>query len=118
MGWFKSKPTEDELETSVLFAAMIARAKERETNTLTTDVEIKEMLSQIFDDIGVKPGAKENQVSLYGVQALLTEGKFIDEAVNFRLQNGAAPMPISFREKMRRAMQASVDDFLAHKDTL
>ena len=114
MSWFKRKPTEGELETSILFAAMLAKAKEREANQLASDEEIREFLDHSFKDIGVSPGRTEIQVSVIGVQALLTEGKFINEALDFRLENGGAPMPVSFREKMLEAMQTSVDDFTSH----
>ena len=111
MSWFKRKPTEDQLERSVLFAAMLARAKERDTKQLTTNDDIQSFLNHAFNDIGVKPGKQERGVAAMGVQALLTESTFIDEALDYRLANGGAAMPPNFRGKMLDAMQKTVDDF-------
>jgi hypothetical protein len=112
MGWFRKKPTEDELERSVLFAALLARAKERDSSTLTTNDEIHQFLDHAFNDLGVKPNQKERQISTMGVQALITESEFINEALDYRLANGGADMPPSFRGKMLAAMEKTVGDFM------
>lgn len=111
MGWFSKKPTEDELERSVLFAAMLARGKERDTSKLTTNDEIHEFLDYAFKEVGVKPDQKERQVSAMAVQALLGESKFINEALDYRLAHDGADLPPAFREKMLNAMQQIVGDF-------
>lgn len=111
MGWFSKKPTEDELERSVLFAAMLARAKERDTNHLTSNDEIQQFLDHAFNDIGVKPNRKDNGISALGVQTLLAESNFINEALDYRIENGGEPMPESFRARMLKVMQQSLSDF-------
>lgn len=112
MGWFRKKPTEDELERSVLFAAMLARGKERDTSKLTTNDEIHQFLNHAFKEMGVKPDQKERQISSMGVQALLTESNFINEALDYRLAHDGADMPPSFRGKMLAAMEMTVGDFM------
>ena len=47
-----------------------------------------------------------------GVQALLTESDFINEALDYRLAHDGATMPPSFRGKMLAAMEKTVGDFM------
>ena len=112
MGWFQKRPTEDELERSVLFAAMLARGKERDTSMLTTNDEIHQFLDHAFSDLGVKPNQKQRQISAMGVQALLTESDFINEVLEYRLTHGDAGLPPSFREKMLAAMEKTVGEYM------
>ena len=112
MSWFRRKPSEDELERSVLLAAMQARAKERDTGRLTTAAEMKRFLEDRFKQLGVKPAREERQTSIIGVQALLAESNFINEAVDYRLMNGDAPVPASFRAKMLTAIEKTLADFM------
>ena len=113
MGWFRKKPTEDELERSVLFAAMLARGKERDTSQLTTNDEIQAYsLITPSRKLDTKPDQKERQFSALGVQALLTESDFINEALDYRLTHEGADMPPSFRGKMLAAMEKAVGDFM------
>jgi hypothetical protein len=112
MGWFTKKPTEDELERSVLFAAMLAKGNERDKSTLTTNDEIYQFLDHAFKELGVKPGQQERQISAMGVQALLTESNFINEALDYRLAHDGVDMPPSFRGKMLAAMEKTVGDFM------
>lgn len=111
MGLFRKKPSEYELERAVLFAAMLARANERDTEKLTSQSAIHQYLELSFKDLGVKPNQKQKLISAMGVDSLLVENDFINEAVDFRLKNGDAPFPASFREKMLNAMEKAVSDF-------
>ena len=112
MSWFREKPTEDELERAVLFAAMIARGKERDTSRLTTNTELQQFLEYAFKEMGMKPDQKERQISAMGVHSLLVEDNFINEALDYRLSHDGADLPSSFRGKMLAAMEKTVGEFL------
>lgn len=109
----KEKPTELELELVLLQAAMVARANEHEQNRPSTNDEISVFIEIVADQAGVIPDAEQKKLAIMGVQSLLVESEFLEEAMCFRLSNTPGePLPIEFREKMLAAMQKSVDDFL------
>ena len=99
----------------ILFAAMLARGNELDNSKVTTNDEIHQFLNHAFKDMGVKPDKKERQISVMGVQALLAEGNFINEALDYRLTHEGADFPPEFREKMLNAIQRMVGGF--QKDT-
>lgn len=115
MSIFKKKPTEYELELIVLRAAEISKAKELDTNELTSKDDMISIIKFSFSEANRKADSKSMNFALMGVQALLVEGDFIEELLMYRHTNPGEPIPSEFRGKMLDAIQKSVDDFLAQK---
>ena len=115
MSFFKKKPTELELELIVMRAAMIAKAKEIDTGQLASNDELASLITFAFKEVDRKADANNQKFSLLGVRALLTEGAFLNELVEYQVANPGQHLPNEFRAKMLTAMQKSVTDFLAQK---
>lgn len=96
-------------------AATIAKAKEIDTGQLASNDEIAYMIAFAFKEVDRKADANSQNFALLGVQALLTEGVFLEELIEYQLAHPGQHLPNEFRTKMLAAMQKSVTDFLAHK---
>ena len=115
MSFFKKKPTEHELELIVMRAATIAKAEEIDTSQLTSNDEIAAIIAFAFKEVDRKADANSQKYTLLGVQALLTEGTFLEELIEYQLAHPGQRLPNEFRTKMLAAMQKSVTDFLAQR---
>lgn len=112
MSWFRRRPTEDEIERAVLYAAMLARANERDKARLSTEAEIADFLDVAFGELKVRPDKQQKQMAHMGVDALLVESDFLEELLQFRLSNPDAALPVHFRDKMLAAIEKTVNVFM------
>jgi hypothetical protein len=112
MGWFKKKPTEIELERIIMQSACIAKAKEYDTSKLTSDSAIEKFFRISCNDLDVKPDKNQLKMAKLSIQALLVEGDFVDELLQFRIKNPDQPLPHEFRSKMLAAVEKSVNEFM------
>lgn len=111
----RKKPSEYELQRSVLRAATIAKAKEIETSELSTQNEIDLFSKLAFGEFKRKPSASQLNLAKMSVNSLLTEGKFIKEIVEFMVQNPKTNMPSNTKERMIAVIEQVVHDFQENK---
>lgn len=116
MFWLRKKATEDQVERATMFAAMLARASERDNKRLASNDEVLSYVDMGFKDLNARPTSDQRQAARLGVSALLVENNFIEELLNFRLANPSAQLPMEFREKMLDAIEKSIKDFSEWKE--
>ena len=113
MGWFRKRPTEAQLELIVLRAATVAKAQERDSSKPSSSEDIRGFLELAHRELNLKPDSKQEKFCKAAVQALLSEGDFLDEVLQYQLsQPAGTPIPGEFRSKMLRVIQDSVNGFL------
>lgn len=112
MHWFRKRATEEHVERATLFAAMLARASERDRGQLALRAELLAFVDLAFKDLVVRPTSKQRQVAYLSVGALLVESRFVEELLAFRLANPTEPLPPGSREKMLAAIERSVNEFM------
>lgn len=111
MPFFKQQASEPELELIVLRVAMSAKARENETLELVPDDEIRSMITLAFNKMERKADADYQQYAFLGVQTLLAESRFLDEAIDYQVSHPGRPLPKEFREKMRAALRRAVSEY-------
>lgn len=106
------QPTEEELERCVLHASMLAWTAEQSRHQLQTTEEITSFLSQAFEELKVAPNEQQKRMAHVSVNALLAENDFIKDFTNFRLSYPDAQIPPEFRERMLKALETTIEEFM------
>lgn len=115
MQFFRRKPSEQELELLVLRAATLSRAQEIELKSVAAAQDIARWVSFAFEERKLKKDESSLKMCSAGVQALLTEGTFLNELMEYQFRNPGQPLPIEFREKMLASIRIMVQEFVAQK---
>ena len=106
------KPSEIELERIIMHAACVVKAKQTDTAQMTSESEIEKLFLVSCDELKVKPDKDQIRNAKFSMQALLLEGNFLNEIIEFRSTNPNQPPPAEFRAKMYTAIEKSVDEFI------
>ena len=99
--FFKKKPTEEQLETTSIWAAEAIYREDSSTKTLSPEPVIKSVIQNLYTAQKLKPDSRELSATYWTVQALLAEGDFIREVLEFREQNPGAPISSEYSRRLR-----------------
>ena len=99
----------------MLRAATLAKAKEIDTSELTSDDNIRSMITFAFDEVKRKPDSNSLKMASASVQALLTEKTFLYELLQYQISRPGEALPNEFRNKMLGAIQKCVNEFLSSR---
>lgn len=106
------KPSEIELERIIMHAACVAKTKQYDTVQMTSESEIEKLFQVSCDELKVTPDKDQIRIAKLSIQALLLEGNFLNEIIEFRSTNPNQPPPAEFRSKMQTAIEKSVNEFI------
>jgi len=111
LAFFRKKPTESQLELIVLRASVLAKAQEIDTQKLATDEHIKSVIAFAFEEAKLKPDTSSVNTASISVQALLSEGVFLDELLKYQMSHPREAIPVEFRDRMLETIEKTVNEF-------
>jgi hypothetical protein len=100
----RKRPTDEQIEVVVLKVALLAKSKESVYSKLCPKEELASFVDDEFKRMKVKPKEQSSQMTIFSIEALLAEGKFLNEILDRWHADPSLGLHPDWRQQMRGAV--------------